>query len=105
MQNSSFGITIRCSLFGDQKSIKEACPDPTDFTNLAYHHSSAKGTLTPFSRIKARVKRAAIVQRSAAASSRLAKKDFPLEPLQILCFEAFRLLTVSACNLVSQPTL
>jgi hypothetical protein len=92
-------------LFGDQKSIREACPDPTDFTNLAYHHSSAKGTLTPFSRIKARVKRAAIAQRRAAANSRLAKKDFPLEPLQILYFGAFRLLTFSACNLVSQPTL
>jgi hypothetical protein len=81
VENSSLGITMRCSLFGDQKSIKEARPDPTDFTSLAYHHSSAKGTLTPFSRMKARVKRAAIVQRSAAASSQLREEGLSLKAI------------------------
>src|ERR1700740_1448504 len=69
VENSSRGISIRCSLFGDQKLVNEAFPDPTDLTRLAYHHSSANGTFTPLIRMKARVRSAAITQRSAAAST------------------------------------
>ena len=71
VENSSRGMTIRCSLLGDQKCKKEAFPDPTDLTRPAYHHSSANGTFTPLSRMKTRVRRAGHVQSSAAASSYL----------------------------------
>src|SRR5271165_1069009 len=62
------GISIRCSLFGDQKLLNVACPEATDRTRGAYHHSSANGTFTPFSTINASVTSAAIAQSDAAAS-------------------------------------
>jgi hypothetical protein len=36
---------------------------------VEYHHSSAKGTLTPFARIKASVLRAASKQKEAATAT------------------------------------
>ena len=57
-ENSSRGMSIRCSLFGDQKVSKVAVPERTDLTNEAYHHSSANGALTPLTRMKVRVRRA-----------------------------------------------
>ena len=68
-ENSSFGMNIRCSLFGDQKVPIVASPSLTFCTMVEYHHSSAKGTLTPFARIKASALRAASAQKKAAAAT------------------------------------
>src|ERR1700731_2633316 len=76
VENSSRGISIRCSLFGDQKLWKVACPDSTAFTSPAYHHSSANGTFTPLIRMKERAKSAAITQNSAASSTGLPGRGY-----------------------------
>ena len=68
-ENSTFGMNILCSLFGDQKVPIVASPSFTFCTKAEYHHSSAKGTLTPFARIKASVPRAASEQKEAATAT------------------------------------
>src|ERR1700722_7321536 len=96
VENSRRGLSIRCSLFGDQKVLKVACPDSTDFTRPAYHHSSANGTFTSLIRINARVKSAATVQSSAATKTALLEREY-FERVTI------KRVILAGCNLVSHP--